>query len=48
MIFSGTQSWGFVFSIEYSYVFALGLWISSFRALCLSLELGAGSMPVLM
>lgn len=35
---SGTQSWGFGFSIERSCVFALGLWMSSFRVLCLSLE----------
>lgn len=38
MILSGTQSWGFGFSIEHSCVFALGLWMSSFRVLCLSLE----------
>lgn len=39
MILSGTQSWGFGFSVEHSYVFALGPWISIFRVLCLSLEI---------
>lgn len=39
MILSGTRGWGIGLSIEHHPVFAVGLWIRSFRVLCLSLEI---------